>query len=464
MAIVDSLLKLVRIRGADALVVQTGKVPHLERDGERMALTMPLPGDDVVAMILREVAGEGEVPATTHYQSGDDVYDVAIDRTAVRTRMLFALQGHARTGSPAPKPAASPVRGTTDSIDALLDAAEAEGASDVIVSTSSPPRMRVGGDLQVMAGGPVSEDVLLSALALSGDGERELAERGSCDLAFARVSRRYRVNLFRQNGGLAAAFRPIRNDPPKLDELNLPAEFHELTRFRSGLVLFVGTAGSGKSTTLAALIEHLNRNATKHILTLEDPIEYQYEPRCSLIHQRELGRHVRDFESGLRAALRESPDVILLGEMRDRETIAAALTAAETGHLVLSTLHSASGSTAIHRIVDVFPEHQQRQVLMQLSDVLRAVVTQRLLLSTRPPGRVPAIEKLMVTPAVANKIRDNRCHQIETELQRGRAQGMVTLEASLAGLVRRGLVDMSVAGAAARDRELFEQMVRSPAS
>ena len=465
MAIVDSLLKLVRVRGADALVLQTGAVPHLERAGERVALTMPLPSDDVFAMMLREVTGDGNLLEKTHYDSGGDTFGVAIDRMGAGYRMVLSLGDQVRSANAAPArsaPEELAVVGvhSTEVIERMLQAAEVESASDVIVSTSSPPRMRVGGDLQMLAGEPTSEEALMSALALSEKQQSELAETGSCDLAFTRADHRYRVNLFCQHGGLAAAFRPIRNSALQLDELNLPSDFPELTRFRSGLVLFVGTAGSGKSTTLAALVEHLNRTATKHIITVEDPIEYEYTPHSCLIHQREVGRHVRDFQSGLRAALRESPDVILLGEMRDRETIAAALTAAETGHLVLSTLHSASSGMAIHRIVDVFPEHQQKQVLLQLSDVLRAVVTQQLLVSTRPPLRVPAIEKLMVTHAVSNKIRDNRCHQIETELQRGRAEGMVTLEASLARLVKRRLIDSRVARRVARDCEVLEQLAR----
>ena len=225
-------------------------------------------------------------------------------------------------------------------------------------------------------------------------------------------------------------------------------------------MLVTGAAGSGKSTTLVALTEHLNRTAPRHIVTLEDPIEYRYTPKRSLIHQRELGRHVDSFAGGLRAALRESPDVILVGEMRDRETIAAALTAAETGHLVLSTLHSANPWMAIDRMLDAFPGAQQPQVRAQLAGVLRAILSQHLLVSTTPPLRVPAYEKLVVTAAAANQIRDDKVHQLSSTIQTGREDGMVPLEASLAELVRRRRIDARHARALARDPQLLAELAR----
>jgi len=231
--------------------------------------------------------------------------------------------------------------------------------------------------------------------------------------------------------------------------------------FPSGLVLMTGQAGSGKSTTLAALIEHLNQTRPCHVITLEDPIEYLYTSRLCLIQQREVGRHVADFSVGLRAALRESPDVILLGEMRDRPTIAAALTAAETGHLVLSTLHCYSAPLAVDRIVDIFPGHQQPQVRNQLAGVLRAVVTQVLIPSLTPGRRVPAFEKLMVTDAVATKVRESRGHQLLTEIQTGREGGMVSLERSLASLVHAGEISLETALGVANDRDGLRRLVTS---
>ena len=340
-----------------------------------------------------------------------------------------------------------------------------EGASDVFFASGMAVRLRVGGGL-VELDDVVEESELREFFAplLHAERVEELRVQGSTDLAVEHHdggrTQRWRANLFRRHGGLSAALRPIRTEVPSLRELNLPDDFLELTQHRTGLVLVTGMAGSGKSTTLVALVEHVNRTAAKHVLTLEDPIEYEYRPARALVQQREIGRDVADFATGLRAALRESPDIILLGEMRDRETISAALTAAETGHLVLATLHAGSAAMAIDRIVDVFPEHQQSQVRTQLAGVLRAVVTQVLLPSTRPPARVPAYEKLLVNTAVGAKIRELRGHQIQSEIQKGRAEGMVSLELSMAKLVRAGRLAMDVALAHAGDPNLLAELVR----
>lgn len=259
---------------------------------------------------------------------------------------------------------------------------------------------------------------------------------------------------------MALALRPVRSDPPTLDVLNLPSELAELASTPSGLVLMTGTTGSGKSTTLVALIEHINRSAHKHVITLEDPIEYEYQNRRALVHQRQVGVHVKSFSEGLRAALRESPDVILVGEMRDHATMQAALTAAETGHLVLSTLHAADAAMALDRIIDSFPEHQQIQVRHQLAGALRAVVTQRLLPSRTLPQRVPAIELLRVNTAVATKIREGRGHQIQSEIQKGRADGMLSFDLTMATLVRRGVLTSETAMAHASDPGLMAEHLR----
>jgi twitching motility protein PilT len=343
---------------------------------------------------------------------------------------------------------------------------EGEDASDLLLSSGLPPRMRAGGVLRELDGPILDERGIreLLAPALNESAEAQLRERGSVDLALALPggpdSLRFRANLFRQQRGLAVALRPIRLRPPSLSELNLPDDLYELVGYPNGLVLVTGPSGSGKSTTLVALTEHLNRRASRHIVTLEDPIEYEYTPQRSLIHQRELGRHVESFSGGLVAALREAPDVILVGEMRDRETIAAALTAADTGHLVLSTLHSANPWMAIDRIVDVFAAEQQREVRTQLAAVLRAVLSQHLLVSTTPPLRVPAYEKLVMTVAAANQIRDDKAHQLQSTIQTGRDDGMVPLEASLAELVRTGRLERGRARGLARDVRMFEELVR----
>lgn len=326
--------------------------------------------------------------------------------------------------------------------------------------------MRVGGELVEVDGSVFESQEILDLLGPTfGEvAQRRLDAHGSVDLPLEIDAggrrHRMRANLFRQHRGLGLTLRTIREEAQTLRQLNLPDDLAQLVEHRHGLVLLAGPTGSGKSSTLVALVEHLNRTRPCHVITLEDPIEHVYAPRRALIHQREVGVQVESFAAGLRAALRESPDVILVGEMRDHETIAAALTAAETGHLVLSTLHSADAVMAIDRVIDVFPADQQRQVRVQLADVLRAVVTQVLLPSRRPPRRVPAIERMTVSAAIAHSIRDEKTHQLRSLIQTGRAEGMLTLEQSMAQLVRNGLLDAHVARAAARSPELLEGLLR----
>ena len=353
-----------------------------------------------------------------------------------------------------------------DVIELVLQA-HRDGASDVLLSSGLAARVRLGGSLQETA--LVCDAAQIMALAEPGwsaERQQELEQRGSVDLALdlspgpGMRTQRFRLNLFRQRRGLAAAVRPVRAEIPTLSQLGLPDDFKSLVQFTSGLVLMTGPTGSGKSTTLAALIEHVNLGAAKHVITIEDPVEFQYISKRAIIHQRELGSDVDSFASGLRAALREDPDIILVGEMRDEETIAAALTAAETGHLVLSTLHSASAAMAIDRIIDVFPGHKQPQVRLQLAGALRAIVTQ-VLLPTTGLGRVPAFEKMIVTTAVASQIREGRAHQIANQIQTGRNEGMVSLEQSLVALLRTGRVSVEAALAVAPDPEGLRRALRA---
>jgi twitching motility protein PilT len=300
---------------------------------------------------------------------------------------------------------------------------------------------------------------------MNGEREHVFRAEGNLDLAYelqdaAGRTRRFRVNIFQHLEGVATAWRPIWDEVPSFEMLRLPKQILELSHLPYGLILITGPTGSGKSTTLSALIEYINQTFQKHIITLEDPIEYRFKDRESVIHQREVGIHVDSFSTGLRSALRESPDVILVGEMRDQDTIAAALTAAETGHLVLSTLHSGHSAQAIDRIIDVFPEHQQQQVRVQLADVIRAVVTQRLLPTLDGNKRVPAVELVQATYAVANTIREGRTHQLTSLIQAGIKNGMIPFDISLAGLVNEGLVDAEVAARLARDKTFFESQAR----
>jgi len=344
--------------------------------------------------------------------------------------------------------------------------AHRDGASDLLLSTGLPARLRLGGTLRETGLVCDAEQILaLAAIGWSPERRLEFERSGSVDLALdlapgpgARPLR-FRVNLFRQQRGLAAAIRPVRSEVPSLAQLGLPEDFKALVQYPSGLVLMTGPTGSGKSTTLAALIEHVNQSSAKHVLTLEDPVELRYVSKRSMIHQREVGTDVESFASGLRAALREDPDIILVGEMRDQETIAAALTAAETGHLVLSTLHSGSAGMAIDRIIDVFPGPKQPQVRLQLAGALRAIITQ-VLLPSRSLERVPAYEKMLVTAAIASQIREGRAHQIANQIQTGRAEGMMSLEQSLLALLRSGRISIEAAMDVAPDPDSLRRAYR----
>jgi len=312
---------------------------------------------------------------------------------------------------------------------------------------------------------PPSPDDLLAlaqAVLTRPEHKRRYEEKGSCDLAVSvpGVSR-FRVNVFRQRGCVALAVRNLASRVPSLEDLfsHQPGLVEAVKRFAflpRGLVLVTGPTGSGKSTTLAAMVDCLVGQEARHVVTLEDPIEYLLRHGRGVVNQREVGEDVSGFAEGLRAALREDPDVIVVGEMRDAETIAAALTAAETGHLVLSTLHTRTAADAVTRVVDVFPPHQQQQVRVQLAGALQGVLAQQLLPRADGSGRVVAVEVLVATTAVRAKVRDGRVQEIPSDLQTGGQHGMVPMDRALAQLVMAGLVDLEEARARAVDAQLFD--------
>ena len=462
MGALASLLGLVESERARGLVIAVGESPQLVFDDGVRPLSMPALAAAQVEAVAHVVGAAAATGSRFQTSDGRD-FEVRVDGAGSSLRLSFASATAARAAPVEPDPVQSSAEDDAPLLE-LLAVLQDEHVSDLLLSSGLPPRVRSGGDLHTLES-PILDDAGILALLAPGLDDlarAQLEARGSVDrtveLPSAALGLRFRINLFRQDRGLAAALRPIRRTPPRLADLNLPDDLYDLVAYPNGLVLVTGPAGSGKSTTLVALTEHLNQTATRHIVTLEDPIEYRYTPKRSLIHQRELGRHVEDFAGGLRAALREAPDAILVGEMRDRETIAAALTAAETGHLVLSTLHSATPWMAIDRMLDAFPGPQQPQVRAQLAGVLRAVLSQHLLVSTVPPLRVPAYEKLVVTAAAANQIRDDKVHQLSSTIQTGREDGMVPLEASLAELVRRGRIHAATARALARDPQLVAEL------
>ena len=315
-------------------------------------------------------------------------------------------------------------------IDELLLQAAEMNASDLHVSEGKPVMVRIAGALTKP--GSVLSDVFSLFEPILPDKQRAvLKQDGECDFAYALSSgHRFRINLYRSMEGLDAAVRIIPNSIPTCNGLGLPAALKNLSELKSGLVLLTGVTGSGKSTTLAAIINEINRNRAVHILTLEDPVEYRFASDRSLIHQREIGTDTADFASGLRAALREDPDVVVVGELRDLETISIAVTAAETGHLVLATLHTRSAVETVDRIIDVFPEQQQRQIRVQLAGSLQAVATQQLL-PDKQGGRRAVFEIMIVTPALRNLIREGKTQQMGSYIQTGGQYGMQTMEAAL---------------------------------
>jgi twitching motility protein PilT len=327
-------------------------------------------------------------------------------------------------------------------------------ASDLHLYDGELPSLRIDGRLRPLVDQAPADVAHLLAPQL-GDAERATLDAGgSLDLALSAEPGRFRLNVYRAQGRLAAALRVLPRSAPSLDELHLPVPLEDLIDAPHGLVLVCGATGSGKSATLAALAQAALGRHSPLLISLEDPIEYLLAPppgSTGLVRQRQIGRDARDFPSGLRDALREDPDLLLVGEMRDADSIALALTAAETGHLVLASLHTRSATSAVERIVDAYPPERQQQIRVQLADALRAVVAQRLLPRARGQGRLPAVEVMRRSTNVASLIREGKTAQLATAIQAGRKEGMIPLEACLAELVRSGQIDREHARAAAND-------------
>ena len=340
----------------------------------------------------------------------------------------------------------------------LLAFAVKNGASDIHISADLPPLIRIDGDIRRIKVDSLSSSLVHDMIydIMLDSQRKEFEERWETDFAFElpNVSR-FRVNAFNQARGPAAAFRAIPTEVLSLETINAPSIFRTLSDKHRGLVLVTGPTGSGKSTTLAAMIDYVNRNHKGHILTIEDPIEFVHHSRNCLVNQREVGRDTKSFSDALRSALREDPDVVLVGEMRDMETISLALTAAETGHLVFGTLHTSSAAKTIDRIIDVFPGGEKEMVRAMLSESLQGVIAQRLLKKTGG-GRVAAYEIMTGTPAIRNLIREAKVPQIYGMIQTGKEAGMVTMDQSLEGLVSRGEVEREVARSLAVDPSKFE--------
>jgi len=519
MAAIDSLLTLIDAQQATGIVLRAREIPVLV-GGKGRGLTMPPLDLQTIETFAIEVLTAEELETLRASGACDTVYRSAKGAFTVEARQgtdnmsLKLRRGGAQVAKPAPQPASmTPVAPTipavpmavadpspvvaavmastpavaerTDSMLSVDDPTRAAVAvrlagmiaraasrevSDIVLSAGQPLWLRSAAGFAAASAAAVSEsDIRAFVDGLLDPPRRRLLETsGSVDLPWVAPDvdaddvgpQRFRVNIFTQAHGLAVALRPINRHAPSFAELHLPDSIGGLVGTTGGMVLVVGPTGSGKSSTLAAMLETVNRSCARHVITLEDPIEFVYQPRRCLIHQREVGTHVESFSAGLRAALRECPDMILVGEMRDRETVSMALTAAETGHLVLSTLHSGNAAMAIDRIVDIFPEHQQGQIRQQVAGSLRAVLTQTLLPGARPGTRYPAIELLTVNYAVGALIREGKTHQLVSQIQTGREDGMVAFEASLFELIRSGKITRDVAVAAARDPAELQRRLR----
>lgn len=328
-------------------------------------------------------------------------------------------------------------------LDKILSATRKDGVSDLLLSSDLPPAVRIFGDLKYITDQKISSDDIRAILYLTMNEYQKSHYESNLEIDYAydhSNGNRYRVNAFNTVKGSAAAFRKISSDIPTIDKVAVPDIILDLVNKDHGLLLVTGPTGSGKSTTLAAIIEYLNVNKSKHIITIEDPVEYMFESKKSIINQRQLESSTLSFPAALRSALREDPDVIMVGEMRDPETIRLALTAAETGHLVLSTLHTNTAYESINRIIDVFPSDSRKLAVSLLASSLLGVVSQRLVQTKDGNSRVPAHEVLVATNAVKNLIREEHVTQINSMMQVGSKYGMITLEDSLNSLVNRGLV------------------------
>jgi twitching motility protein PilT len=491
MARVDSLLSIVAQQGANELRLGTDKEPRMFAFGAARRLSIPTMPEDTLRELLgdiltseREQALKTQGRAETSYEAaGIGVFQVKLSARPGGFDVVFLREGRRAPGNPlapapalvtvatpavalappavpvpglpmpptgaprglaAPGPSASQERTPTAPLLRLLAAAFAVHASDLHLTDGQPPLVRVDGALQRLSDEPVDLAVAMGAHLL-----RDFSADAGLD---APGVGRARVHVFRTSEGMAAAVRLLPASAPSLASLHLPLPLEDLIALPHGLVLVCGAAGSGKSTTLAALAQEALRRRSIVLSTLEDPIEHGLTAsETSIVRRRQVGRDTPDFASGLRDALREDPDVLLVGEMRDPDTIGLALTAAETGHLVLSSLHSGSAASAIERIVDAYPPGRQTQIRVQLADSLRVVVVQRLLPRARGGGRIAALELLRVTHAVASMVREGKTAQIATAIQSGRREGMLSLERCLADRVQAGEVRLDDARAASND-------------
>ncbi len=465
-----SLLQLLRNREANELRLIAGSSPQLILGNRASRIALPPVDEDWLQERVSELLGPDRLEALEDNKlvgfvlSQDDLgsFDVQVKGSPTKPQLSIRPQIDRMAMTIDPTMAvASPEQGllVPAALREVLSQAVARSASDIHLGDGEVPMIRVAGLLEPLVDAGLSQAPVRPMIEsmLTPVGRRRLAGGAAVDFSFSVEDLgSFRANGYRAVKGYNLAIRVLPSKIPSLRDLRLPGSLADLTDYPNGLVLVCGPTGSGKSATLAALVDQINARRPVHIVTLEDPIEFVHDRKKALVRQREVGVHVASFSEGLRDALREDPDVILLGEMRDLETISLALTAAETGHLVLSTVHSNRAFTACERIVDVFPEHQQAQVRVQLAESLRAVVAQRLLPEKSGDGRIAALEVMKVNYAISNNIRDRRVNQIPTVMQTHRESGMWVLERHLAALTKRDLLSDEVARVHVSDAQLYE--------
>lgn len=348
-----------------------------------------------------------------------------------------------------------------NSLNELLEITIKQAASDLHLTVGVVPIIRVNGELVHIGNYKLTpQDTENFTKEILKDLYDDYIKTGDIDTSYSAPGiGRFRVNVFKQRGSSSIAIRVVSLKVPSLNDFNFPPVLREFTLKHRGLILVTGPAGSGKSTTLAAMINEINITRAAHVITLEEPIEYLHKHNKSIINQREIGRDSLSYASALRASLREDPDVILIGEMRDLETISVALTAAETGHLVFSTLHTIGAAKTIDRIIDVFPPYQQQQVKIQLSAMLQGIVSQQLITRVDGNGRVAAMETMVVTPSIQNLIREGKTFQIESSIQTGAKYGMKTMDMALAELYKKGLISYESTLSYSVDRDILEKII-----
>jgi twitching motility protein PilT len=467
MAMLDKLLATASERRMDAMILEPGQPPCMMRTGVAHQLTRVPLDAAVIARLVAEVApaepGSPPAPPEFQYRIGEQTF-----RFAARGSGWIAEPSGAAEPEPAPvAPAAVvgvPEARTLPPVQTLLRLLVARGGSDLHLSSGQPPRMRLHGDLMPMTDflPPSALDLKKLLYGVAPQRNREEFEAANdTDFAVELPGKaRFRANLFREREGIGAVFRQIPSRIPSADDLGLSPAVRKLADLSRGLVLVTGPTGSGKSTTLAAILDLINETRSDHIITIEDPIEFVHRSKRCLVHHREVGTHTESFKRALRAALREDPDVVLVGEMRDLETTSIAIETAETGHLVFGTLHTTTAPSTIDRLIDQYPGTQQAQIRLMLAECLRAVVAQTLVKKIGG-GRVAAYEIMLCTPAISNLIREGKTFQIPSLLQTGRKAGMMLLNDSLARLVEGKVVEPREAYLRAVDKDDLLNRLRS---